>query len=579
MVTAELSDKKPAPRVDTKGLLKFYDALKARRTPWEQLWQDCAQFIVPRKYPGMGATITTPTTEDADRLFDTTAITAHQINAAGCLQWMTPETSPWFNYGVPVRVKDQAAKKYLAEVSQTGRELIAQSTFYLAAHEMYLDRGGFGTGCVYAERDYETGKLHFECWALGTFVIAEDHRKNVNTVVRCFKLSALQAEEKFGRENLPEKMRKCLEKGGDKALDEFEFLHFIMPRSTAAQQTGGNPKEKMPWACYYIAKDGSHLCKESGYRTKPFFVSRYLEWGTGLGWTYGWAPAFTALPDARQTNWLNRNMDALAELMAFPPWVAPADLEGDIDPNPGGVTYVDINWDQTKWPKQMPVTGRYDVGLDRIERKQKSIERAFHVDMFQMFTMMDKPPEMTAREIGAREAEKLIPFSPTFSRLKSEFTNPLIQWLFDEMLHFGDIGGVDEIPQTLIRQTDKGLYVADPVIQYLSRLEMSMQQLPTLGFYNVLDLCKVIAEGSQNPGVYDNFDTDKGVRNAALKYGVEAEIIRSETDVQQLRNARAEAQQAMEEAQMQMAGADMASKLGSVKSDSVVGKAIEQEAA
>lgn len=565
-------DKKPS-RVDTKALLRFYEALKTKRTPWETLWQDIAMYIVPRKYPGMNGTVLCPTTENESRLFDTTAIQAHQINAAGCLAWMTPENSPWFSFSAPIRVKDEGVKRWLAKGTQTGFELIGQSPFYLAAHEFYLDRSGFGTACIYCERA-EDGKLHFECWELGTFVIAEDHRKQVNTVIRAFKLTATQAEEKFGKDNLPKKIRECLEKGGEKALEEFDFRHFVMPRPKKQQE--GTPQESMPIACYYVAVEGAHLCRESGYQIMPCMVSRYLEWGTGSGGLYGWAPSFSALPEARQVNFMQKMMDTLAEKIAFPPWIAPAGLEGEIDVSPAGVTYVSEDIDVTKL-KEMPVVGRYDVGMARVQERQKAINSAFNVDMFQMLTSMDKPRQMTAREIAERASEKLIPFSPTFSRIKNEFTNPMLQWLFNEMLMAQDFGPWEEIPQGLAIEQQNGLFIIPPTIRYNSRMEMAMQQLPTLALYNTVELCMAISQGKGLPP-FDNFDWDKGVRDAAVGYGMDADIIKPMTKVDEVREQQAEAQQAMEQQQQAMAGADAAAKLGSVKQDSLVGKALEDAA-
>ncbi|MTW08805.1 hypothetical protein GM524_13135, partial [Streptococcus pneumoniae] len=79
--------------------------------------------------------------------------------------------------------------------------------------------------------------------------------------------------------------------------------------------------------------------REGGYPELPVFVSRYLEWGSGTGRCYGWSPAFFALREARQVNFLQKMMDALAEKSAFPPVLAPEELEGEIDPNAMGVTY------------------------------------------------------------------------------------------------------------------------------------------------------------------------------------------------------------------------------------------------
>ena len=41
------------------------------------------------------------------------------------------------------------------------------------------------------------------------------------------------------------------------------------------------------FACIYLELAGAHVCKVSGYDTMPVMVSRYLEWGSGMGALYG----------------------------------------------------------------------------------------------------------------------------------------------------------------------------------------------------------------------------------------------------------------------------------------------------
>src|SRR5690606_4715799 len=118
--------------------------------------------------------------------------------------------------------------------------------------------------------------------------------------------------------------------------------------------------------------------------------------------------------ESRQLNFLEKNMDALAEIAAFPRMLIPQNYVGDIDTRAGGVTYFDAS-NPNAAPREWATNGRYDVGLDRANRKQRAIEDAFHVDLFQMFSQQEK--QMTATEVSERAAEKLIQFSPTFARM------------------------------------------------------------------------------------------------------------------------------------------------------------------
>ena len=556
---------------DGKRLCKYYQALLTVRRPWEALWQEIAQYVIPRKYPGMNGTVLIPTTDVESRLFDSTAVQAHQVNAAGCLAWMTPADSAWFNFRPPGAMKDDAAKRWLADASETARETLGRTNFYLAAHEAYLDRSSFGTCAIYCETDEQDGAF-FQAWSCGTFVIGEDHRGRVNTVIREFTLTAEQAVEKFGEEAVSKEIRDAIKAGGDSLLKRFDFLHFVMPRSKEDQARPGKLQIRMPIAAYYVEKKTEQIVRESGYQNMPVMVSRYLEWGTGTGGCYGWSPAFAALPEARQVNFLQKYMDALAEKMAFPPWLAPDDMEGEIDPNAAGVTYIPRGLQAHEVPRELPPQGRYDVGKDRVVERQNAINKAFHVDMFQMFASMERQAQMTAREVAERTAEKLVTFSPTFARMTSEILGPLCRWLFIELLGQGAFGDLMAIPPALLGPDGKS--IKEPSVKYSSRIALAMEQLPTIGVWRTLDLATQIAAGSGNPAVFDNIDWDKALRDAAVSNGASASVIIPMNVVRELRDARAVAAQQAEQMAMAEQAAGAASKLGSVPPESPVAQAL-----
>jgi hypothetical protein len=567
----------PVSRVNVKKLVEHYGELSRLREPWLTLWQDIALYVTPRRYPGMCGTILAPDTSVESRLFDTTAIQAHQTNANGCLAWMTPQESTWFAYTPPATLKDDAAKQWTAKATQISRDTLARSNFYLAVHEFYMDRSAFGTAAIYGEPD-EKEPVTFQHWPVGTFVVGEDHKGRVDTVVREFKLTATQAVEKFGQDKVSEKIQKAYAAGGAKAMQTFEFLHFIMPRKEK-DRTKGSFQQRMPIACYYVEKDGQHLCKESGYNEMPVFVSRYLEWGTGTGGVYGWAPAFSALPEARQVNFMQKMMDALAEKIAFPPWLVPEELEGEVDGNAGGVTYFSKDLQPHQMPREMPPQGRYDVGKDRVIERQNAIKAAFHVDMFQMFSSMERTAQMTAREVAERSSEKLVQFSPTFARLTTEMTNPLLEWLFSTLLVQGAFGSVESVPAALQVQVKGGVFIAPPSVEYSSRIALALRALPTVGLWRTLELAGAIAQATGSPEVMDNFDFDEAIRAGAINDGVSADIIVPKHVVDARRTARAQAQ--AEAMQMQQAAlmADAAGKVGNIKPDSVIGQQMKGAAA
>ena len=65
---------------------------------------------------------------------------------------------------------------------------------------------------------------------------------------------------------------------------------------------------------YYSLEDHC-VIEESGYREMPYMVTRFLKWGES---PYGLAPARLVYSDIRQAQFLNRILDMLGEVAAFP---------------------------------------------------------------------------------------------------------------------------------------------------------------------------------------------------------------------------------------------------------------------
>jgi hypothetical protein len=547
-----------------------YQTLKGLRTPWESLWSEIARYVMPRRSPGLNGTIQTPNATGDVQLFDTTAVRANMTLANGQLAWMSPLESAWFAFE-PRPGQGDDARRWLTKATVAARDELAISNFYTAVHEFYLDRGAFGTACLYLEGGRRS-LINAQAWPVGSFVVDEDENGMVDTVIREFTLTPRQAAQKFGEENLSEKVRNAARDGSAKSQDKIKFLHAIYPREDAERDHAKLDAPNMPIASVYLELAGCHVCKVSGYEEMPVMVSRYLEWGSGMGGLYGWSPSFAALPEARQLNFLQKMMDALAEKMAFPPVLAPEELEGEIDPNAMGVTYFSRDLVQGgSLPKEWMTQGRYDIGLQRVQERQRAINDAFHVDLFQMFAQLQK--QMTAREVSERAQEKLIQFSPTFSRLTSELFNPLLERVFGILLRAGRLG---EVPMSMVqRMSETTGFVPTPKVQYSSRIALALRSLPSLGYQRTLERLGMVAGVA--PQVLDNFDFDKAERDTALSDGMPADYLLPESDVAEAREARAQQQAQMQQQAAAMQAAEAVSKVGSVPADSPIGQAIQEQ--
>lgn len=546
---------KYGPLVD--DLCRRYDKLKSDRGPWDSLWQDIGDFIQPRKarFTNRDAP---PNNDKEQRLFDSTAVQSNIILANGQLAWMTPHETPWFAFEPqrPITGSDRA-QRWFQQCTEEIRFRLSQSNFYTEIHELYLDRGGFGTSAIYSEGD-ELGNLHFAGMELGTFTVAENHLGFVDTVFREQEMTLRAVAQKFGEDRMPDDWREKLNAGGSGVDEKVCVIHCIYPRADADRLPGKLDGENMPIASVYFEKRKKHVLRVSGYEEMPVMVTRFLKWGDA---PYGWSPSWMALPDTKQLNFIQEMMDVLAEVNAFPRILAPASLESEIDTRANGVTYFDENAPNAV-PKEWLTQGRYDIGKDRVLEKQKAIERAFHVDLFQMFAQLQK--QMTAREVAERSAEKLTQFSPTFGRIVTELLGPLLQRVFGIMLRGGFL---PTPPPEIIQPTGDGFgFIPPPNVVYSSRIALAIRSLHNVGFSRVME--QVLPLAQIRPDVLDHWNFDRIYRDVARNDGVPADWILPEEQVAKIREARAK--QAEAQAQMELAERGAGAAVNAAKAREII---------
>ncbi|QAA42182.1 hypothetical protein C1I94_11740 [Akkermansia muciniphila] len=69
----------------------------------------------------------------------------------------------------------------------------------------------------------------------------------------------------------------------------------------------------------------------------PYLVTRFLKWGSG---PYGLAPGRLVFPAIQQVQFLNRILDTLGEVAAFPRILELANQIGEVDLRAGGRTVI-----------------------------------------------------------------------------------------------------------------------------------------------------------------------------------------------------------------------------------------------
>ncbi len=514
------------------NILASYQALCSMRSPWEGWWDELRRYVVPSR---MDKDRTVPS-EGRD-LYDTTAVESCQKLASGHMSYICPSNEVWFKWASPDSDPSDEAQSWYAQCSEIANRELSLSNFYTELHECFLDRVGLGTGSLFCGSNRK-GRLHFRHIPCGEFVCTEDDEGCVNTFMREFNLTPSQAETQFGKKALGPRAQQALA-DPRRALDgQLKFLHVVRPRVQRNRRRSDNAN--MPYESLYYSLDDDCVVEEGGYNEFPYMVTRFLKWGDG---PYGIAPARLAYPDIKQTQFLNRILDMLGEVAAFPRILELANQVGEVDLRAGGRTLINTESASLGYPREWATQGRYDVGMDRLKQKQESIQRAFFVPMLELWS--ERKSQMTATEIYARENERVMLFSPSFSLFATDF-QPMMERVFALLFR---LGRFPKPPASAMVELPRGgeAAVEEPLVVYQGRIAMVMRRLQSEGLDRALQRMQSMSGLGQD--MTDHLDLDSSFRMAARMDGLPEQLLRPEYEVKRLRKQRES--QAMELLQQQ----------------------------
>lgn len=560
----DLLEKQEDKKLDRYGLaereLARYKKLKsARESVFDSAWQTLSDYFLPN-LSDINTEKTEGTSGWSDRIYDTTAIEAARICTTGQSNWATPAAEPWYSWSPPKTLnmnEDDDGAIWCGICTEIALDELSRSNYYQISGSQYKSRSVFGTGQMHIEEGRHA-LLSCSTRKIGTYCLGKNSEDMVDTVYAEFKLTARQAGQEFGEENLGPKVKKALTENGGKGMDtEFTFVHCIRPREELERTPGKLDGENKPIASIYIGMDDKFCVKIGGYDEMPDSVTRFDDWGTGTVW--GYSPAYETLPNVRQLNYLVRFMDAQYELRANPRILEPIGLRGQVDLRPGGRTAYDPNLPGGGKPEEWMTQADIGSTEHSVESKQKAVNRLFYTDVFTMLQQIDR--KMTAYEISQRVGEKLEQLSPMFGRIITEKTSVDLKRIFGICFRAGKF---PKPPRSMYvpDATGRKLRLAMPEVSYTSRLALALKAMQNKATMDTLSFMSEFAGNTNKPELLDNWDLDAAARTFAINQGMSARFERPMRQVIQLRAARAK--QAQQERAMALGeqAATAAGKLG-----------------
>ena len=521
-------------------LFKRADKLREKRSSvMDPQWQQISQYFWPDV-----SDINTEKTESTenwfDRIYDTAPVRAGQTCSVGVRNWVTPSTEPWLDLSPPYNLMKQAAKsqnprleriskpasdpvddqgqddatRWTADAGSQILNWLSESNFYSVVQTYNRSACTFGTGLMFMEEG-KAATYNFEQFKIGTYVISENEEKVVDTVFRWFKLTVRQAEQRFGEEELPPKMKKALK--SQKYDEEYKFIHCVYPNADMRKGSVGD--EGMAFKSVYLAEDEKKIVMEGGYEEMPYFCLRWSRWGSE-NYVWGCSPGFEVLAEARQINYVTQYNDALVELKAFPRVFVPDSVDGNVEMASGAVTILKAD-DMARGvePKEWLTGGDTQEIALMLERKEKAINSAFFVDIFKALGQLeDKITQSTYGAIALLQGEKLDQFTGTFDQYRTELINPLVRRAIGIAYRNGLL---KDPPQSLmVKGNDPKAEpeLASPKITIKSRVTLALSQAKIVGTEKTLQMLAPLME--QRPEIGDNFNWNQLSRNVGRGNGM-----------------------------------------------------------
>jgi hypothetical protein len=504
--------------------------LMEKRSTWESHWQEIADLMLPRK-----AEITKERSRGDKRstqIFDATAIHSLELLAASLHGMLTSSANRWFS----LRFKEAAlnendeAREWLEDSIDKMYLGFARSNFQQEIFENYHDLIAFGTSCLMVEED-EEDIIRFSARHIKEIYVEENKKGLIDNVYRKFKLTADQAMQKFGAENLSREVNTTHKTN---PYDEVEICHVVRPRFN--YDSSKKDKKNMKFQSVYFEHGTDHIISIGGFNENPYVVSRYLKSSTEI---YGRSPAMSALSDCKVLNKMVEHGLKAAAKMIDPPLLVPDDsMLAPVRMTPGSLNYYRSGSRDRIEP--LNIGQNTASTLNAENQRREAIAKMFHVDQLQV----QSNRTMTATEVLQRNEEKMRILGPVMGRIQSELLEPMINRVFLIMLRNRLFA---EAPAILANQ--------EIDIEYVSPMAIAQkgQELQ-----NVMRGLELFGSLAQSMPVMDYIDENGLVKQLIQTLGLPARMIKSDKQVEAIRMERQEAQQMQMQMQQQMAESQMA---------------------
>ncbi|MDB4871963.1 MAG: tail protein [Gemmatimonadales bacterium] len=497
------------------------------------------------------------------QIIDSTGSLAARTLSSGMMSGITSPARPWFRLTTPDPdlAEFASVKQWLHVVTERMSTVFIRSNVYNKLPLIYQDLGVFGTAAMFVE---ESDRTVIRCsdFPIGSYYLSNDYEGRIGVFAREFQMTVRQLVKRFGLiegtkniewSRFSSRVKNAWDLGqGETYID---VAHVIEPNDEYDGERFGAQFKKFR-ACYFErgSPELNMLLEESGFDEFPVLAPRWEVTGEDA---YGTScPGMIALGDVKALQTMKKRGLQAVDKKVSPPMVAGTSMKNSpLSILPGGVSYVDESQHQK-------FRAAFEVNLDLSDLHQEQAEvrrlisRSFYEDLFLMLSYGDdqrgsQPP--TAREIDERHEEKLLALGPVLEQLNQDLLDPLIERAFEIMYRRG-----------MIPPAPPELEGVELKVEYISIMAQAQKAVGRAAIQDFSAFLIAQVEATPNdPSILDVVDRDQMVQEYGDRTGIPPRIVRSDEQVQAIRDKRAQQQEAQRQAEVIAQNAKSAKDLAS----------------
>jgi hypothetical protein len=533
---------------DIQLVLADQERLAQKRSVYEGTFREIDRFVDPFGGGGFLKSSGVPMADMAD-LYDVSAIKGLKRYTSTIAGITIPRQKRWHGveFDNPDLMNNRNVQRWCAMAAD--RLFIARyaskTGFVSASYSDIKQEGKYGTSGLWIGEKVGEG-LFYKTPHLSELYIDEDYCGNIGRVHRLYCTTILNAyrEVEKGGGMLSDAAMKKLE--DPKARhQEIEILHVVRPN--AQYEPGYLGARGKPIESLYIEVAEKHLIRRSGYYSMPIAVSR-ADVSPGDPW--GRSPAMEVLATTKGVNAIARTILDAGNKAVDPPLLFADDSDiTKVITRPGGLTPGGLDDQGRQMVKPLYTGAQIPVGREIQAEERSVIASAFLEEFYRLIT--DPSDRMTATQVVEQLNKEGVLIAPFAGRRETEKLGPMVERELEIMMR----AGIIPPPPPEVKEAG-----AKPKIRMTNPLSRMARAEEVSGFTRALEI-GVQAAAAGSPDALDRLKVPEGVAAVAELLGVRPELIRSDEEVAQIQQDRADKEAAAMAAQVVPAAAGAAKDL------------------